>query len=463
MLEEAYKTCYGDCAGDRTIHKLSLLVSMFESSEIFEKLNKDLPNQLIIDIDRDVEYDYWGRPETWTAMKSKTPSAAAALTYESQNMDKASASLANNMADMLPPVPETRTDSKDKKTLRGLTYGEREKFKTTINNLMNTEVFNDYVLDFAIDSTLKKLCMALQNINSAINKKHKDELYRSLYGSQAFSYRNVMGTTVREEHTEWRDRHLDDQITEESLQKYLEDNIAALLLSGVFDGIEANETKNKYKNDIDFTDYEFPKKTKPYELYARFRSVYERKDGKYTVNEMMAGKLLFKIRKDEKKIRAFLRFDQILALVYKDIKELKEKNGVKSVIRGIDFSQLECRFSEEEVKGADIKCEPKTILALIDKMKPDKNSYWICFYCVLLEKKWIEENVKGFCKSMEVLFDIKLNSSSFCKEIKKNGTDIDAWPSEDIRAKNKKDFGVQFKECIDFYSEYKRERALADL
>lgn len=151
MLMQEYVTCYGDCAGDRTIHKLSLLIAMFESSEMFEKIGQNLKNNLIIDIDRDVDYVKWSNRETWIETKSKTNQYASSLSYESLSMDKSL--FANSMADMLPPVPETSSDDNKKKQFDGLTYTERDKFKTTINNLMNNNVFNDKVLDFAIDST----------------------------------------------------------------------------------------------------------------------------------------------------------------------------------------------------------------------------------------------------------------------------------------------------------------------
>lgn len=179
MLMEEYKTCYGDCAGDRTIHKLSLLIAMFESSEMFEKIGQKLKTNLIIDIDRDVDYVEWSNRETWIETKSKTNQHASSLTYESLNMDKSL--FANSMADMLPPVPETSSDDNTKNQFDGLTYKERDKFKITINNLMNNNVFNDKVLDFAIDSALKKLSAALLNIANIIEAKHGASLYEDLY------------------------------------------------------------------------------------------------------------------------------------------------------------------------------------------------------------------------------------------------------------------------------------------
>lgn len=72
MLMETYKTCYGDCVGDRTINKLSLLIVMFESAEMFEQVAKELKQNLIIDIDRDVDYQVWSSQGTWTEKKQRT-------------------------------------------------------------------------------------------------------------------------------------------------------------------------------------------------------------------------------------------------------------------------------------------------------------------------------------------------------------------------------------------------------
>lgn len=73
MLMQEYKTCYGDCAGDRTIHKLSLLIAMFESSEMFGKIGQNLKTNLIIDIDRDIDYAKWIKGTERSVYKALCP------------------------------------------------------------------------------------------------------------------------------------------------------------------------------------------------------------------------------------------------------------------------------------------------------------------------------------------------------------------------------------------------------
>ncbi len=464
MLLETYKTCYGDCAGDRTVQKLSLLIVMFESSEMFEKTNEGLKEKFIIDIDRDVDYLQWSKPEKWTCEKSKTVSASS-LTYESLKMDKSDL-FANRMADMLPPVPETSTDYKEKKHQEGLTYTERNRFKDTINNLMNTNVFNDQMLDYAIDAALRKLCAALLKIYQTIDAHHDAELYKQLYDAQLFAYSTQMGSDIRDEHNKWRSRFLGEDVDEQSLQRQAEKKLSLLLKAGVLDGIEANVSKKQkmeYKKEIDFEDYDFPKKMKPYDLYFLFRDIYQYQDGRYTVDKVKAGRLLFKIRKDTDKLEAYFRFVLALSIIYKDIKLLRDANQINSIIDEIDFRTLECKFTEEEVTLSSIKHEPKTVLALIDKMRNGTKSYWLCFYCELQQRGWIEENVMGFCKKMKTLFGIKLDSRRFSSEIRNKGIDMSKWPEEDRRVKKKKDFGLKFKAYIDFYLEYKKQLVFKDL
>lgn len=423
MLMEEYKTCYGDCAGDRTIHKLSLLIAMFESSEMFEKIGQKLKTNLIIDIDRDVDYVKWSNRETWIETKSKTNLYASSLTYESLSMDKSL--FANSMADMLPPVPETSSDDNNKKQFDGLTYTERDKFKTTINNLMNNNVFNDKVLDFAIDSTLKKLCAALLNIANIIEAKHGGSLYEDLYNNQFFAYTNKIGSSVLKSHKEWRESYLEDEITEDSLKDHVQKVLINLFKAGVLDNIEVNVTKKQkddYKAEIDFSEHDIPKKMNTNKLYNCFRSICDFKGGKYSLDKVKAGRLLFKIRKDEDKICAFFTFVLTLTHVYQDIDELREANRVPSKIFDFDFSKIECKFSEEEGNRSGISKHAPMVLTIMDKMSVNMpKAYWVCFFCVLLEKKWIEDNVNAFCKKMNSIFSAGLDKSALSKTINELG------------------------------------------
>ena len=189
-LQTAYSNCYGDCVGDIRMLKLSLLIAMFESGDMFEKISNQLENSFIIDIDRDVDYLLWGNTATWYALKAKTASSGSPLSYETLCKEE-KVSLANRLADMMPPEPETATDyiknDKDLYKTDLITYSERTKFRETINNLNNENVFNTTLLDYAIDNAMKRLCNILCNISKLIDKRKDNKYYESLYKNQVFS------------------------------------------------------------------------------------------------------------------------------------------------------------------------------------------------------------------------------------------------------------------------------------
>ena len=186
-LQTAYSNCYGDCVGDIRMLKLSLLIAMFESGDMFEKISNMLENRFIIDIDRDVNYLSWGNTATWYALKTKTARNSSPLNYETLCKEE-KISLANRLADMMPPEQETATDhiKKDKDyNTNALTYSERTKFRETINNLNNENVFNTTLLDYAIDNAMKRLCNTLCKISELIDKS-RDNKYSLLSRLEIF-------------------------------------------------------------------------------------------------------------------------------------------------------------------------------------------------------------------------------------------------------------------------------------
>lgn len=128
-----------------------------------------------------------------------------------------------------------------------------------------------------------------------------------------------------------------------------------------------------------------------------------------------------------------------------------------------ECSVPECRFSEEEVNSSGIKKHADVVLAVMDRMKDTAPlSYWLCYFCVLQEKGWIEENVNGFCNNMNKIFGIKLDVSSFNKIKNQYGSDLKKWPDLDKRLKEKKDFGLLFRAYLDFYLDYRMQRIKHD-
>lgn len=56
---------------------------------------------------------------------------------------------------------------------------------------------------------------------------------------------------------------------------------------------------------------------------------------------------------------------------------------------------------------------------------------------------------------MNSIFSVKLDKSALSKTINELGNKIEEWDIGDKRLKEKKEFGLKFKQCIDFYVQYK--------
>lgn len=460
MLKKEYESCYGDCIGDRNLHKLSLLMAMFQGYEKFKKIAQDLKTRLIMDIDKDVDYMEWSNLAHWTKETSNSVQYSSPLTYESLGIEKLN--FPDKLADLMAPSQEDAIYMESQNVLVGRVYKERTKFKETIGILINNSVFNDKDLDIAIGNALEKLRKVLSEIPKAIKEKHDNQMYESLYKGQNMVYSKEIGKAALQSYQDWKSEYLDgDEITEDSFRKHAEETLIRLLESGVMDIIKVNLTKEKeaqYKKEILFRKQKASERPRYYELYARFREIYELKNNKYCVKKEKAGDLIFRMRKDKQKLNSYFTLDFTLMYINNDIDQLRNKNLPCSKIHEIDFKNLECRFSEEQVKESGIKHHHADgLLAIMDIMKENVSSInWFGFYCVLLEKKYIEDNMSKFCKNMNALFDVKLNKSNLNKEKNKKdvGINIENWTEENIRIKIRKAFALKFKEVVEGYENY---------
>ena len=464
MLKQAYMTCYGVGAGDRIVNRLSLLIALHEGSEMFAQIAENLKSSFLIDIDRDVNYMEWSKMETWAKWKSEVARGdLSALNYETLEMNKDSVYV-NRLTDLLPQTPSPDTAAKDSKTVnQGLTYSEREKFRQTINNLINPNVFNDTVLDYAIYAALNKLCNSLISVNRAIPLKPDKSKCEALYKRLCIRYSSQFGKDIEAKHEAWQDRYLDDNISVDSFKEHINKEIANFLMSGTLDDIEANTSKTlkaEYERDFDFNEFNWPGINKV-EIYSHFRAIYTYKDGLYSVDMAKAGLLAFKLRKDIDKLETFFHFNSTLNYYNRKIEEQQAASRVNSICGDNDISEQPCRFSDEEVRASGIKKHAKDVLAVMDHMQNGKpNAYWLGFYCVLLEKDLIEDNISGFCANMNSLFGIKLDRSTLNGDKNKYGTDIVNWPEWDSRLREKKNFALKFRENLGFRLDNKLQNAI---
>lgn len=325
-------------------------------------------------------------------------------------------------------------------------------------------------VDNDIREVLQRFLDTLREIADTIDAlAYSDKQYERLYWDVRGSYALRQGAIVASEYDVWKGEHLTSNIPELPFQRFVDESIAGLLRSGVFDGVRSNASEqdlNRYLTDFNLNVFAPAERVRMQTLYCRFRDIYNKKqDGMYSVKMSNAGRLLFRLRKEPDKLEALLHFDYMLNLINPDIDSLRNANRAGSVCGDIDFSHLPCRFSDEDVRASGIKKHAKDVLAVMDHMQGQAVyvSYWFGFYCVLLEKGWIENNLNRFCINMKRLFGVKLNVSNFSKTKDRLVLDINEWPEFDPRTKAKKAFGLQFKAYLDFYQHYLEQLFRADL
>ncbi len=324
-------------------------------------------------------------------------------------------------------------------------------------------------IDPGIRESFQHLCTTLLDIADTIDAPpYGDKQYAYLYWLARRSYNMCLGKKVAREYDKWKKSHFDSNLGENQYKHFVDESIAGLLRSGVFDGVRSNaseQDENRYLTDFNFNVFAPAERVRMQTLYCRFRDIYNKKqDGMYSVKMSNAGRLLFRLRKEPDKLEALLHFDHLLNLINADIDSLRNANRVGSICAGIDFSHLPCRFSDEEVRASGIKKHAKDVLAVMDHMQGQaaSKSYWLGFYCVLLEKGWIEDNLSGFCAKMNALFNLELNSRDFSRAKNRYVTNVEEWEEGDSRIQKKKEFALRFKALIDFYLDYRKRMALTN-
>lgn len=417
-------------------YKLSLLHDLTKSWHRAETLIEQLRDHFVFDIDQDVDYEEWGKLETWLPCATASPCGKKKSKEEQKVINQ-----------WMMEVLSHRAES-------GSTGGSEELQVMVSVCPSAIEHGGVKTLDDALRDTLTKFCASLREIDRAINEKHDSAYYKEIFHDQRLHYEETICQDVNDAFLAWKDQHLEDDIEVEALREYVDEAMEDLFQANVFDGIKDSAGRKKkevYRREVSFDECDCPKPARFHKAYACFREVFDYRDGKYVIDEVKAGRLVFKIRKEPDKVKAFFWFVQTLALVSADIDEIHGRQRVESVCDGVDLRDLRSRFSEAQVKASGIGKHADIVLALIDRMQREKipNTYWLAFFCVLLKKKWIDENVRAFALNMNSLFNVKLDHRALSRNMKDWGDNINLWPEEDGRQRKKKAFGQEFQKRLE--------------
>ena len=440
---------YGDGSTDcNAYNKLSLLHDLTENWRRAEAMSKKLREHFVFGIDQDVDYEEWGKPETWVPCATASPRGKKTSKEEQDEIN-------HWMMEELTHRAKSGSS------------GGSEELQVMVSMCPSAiEHGGVKTLDDAVRDTLTKFRTALREIDRAIHAKHDSAYYKRIFQDQRLHYQEAIGQEVVGDYSAWKDQHLDDDIEEEALREHKIEAMEHLFQANVFDGIKdgaGRKKKEAYRREVCFDECDRSKAASYDKAYACFREVFDYRDGEYVIDKVKAGKLVFKIRKDPDKVKAFFWFVQTMALIDADIDEIHGRQRVESVCDGVDFCDLRSRFSEAQVKASGIKNHADIVLALIDRMQDENipNTYWLAFFCVLSQKKWIEGNVRAFASNMNSIFDIKLDHSALSRNMKDLGNNVNLWPEEYERQRKRKAFGQKFQKLVEAYVEYKKRSILA--
>lgn len=456
-LENLRAKCFS-CRGSSAtsvLYKGLFLVDLTKFCRNAQAMSERLRKHFVFDIDQDVDYEMWTKVETWT-LHATEASSPWGLPYDKTTSKEERIALAKEAMDWI-SSQGAKSGSMDRSEV---IWGMINKFAGEANHDGAKK------LDNILNGAWEIFCAALREIKRAINAKHDSAFYKEIFHDQRIHYEKTISQDVNDAYSAWKEQHLDDDIEVEALREYVDEAMEELFQANVFDGIKDGAGRKKreaYRSEVCFDECDRSKAASYDKAYACFREVFDYRDGEYVIDKVKAGKLLFKIRKEPDKVKAFFWFVQTLALVGADIDEIHGRQCVESVCDGVDFRDLRSRFSEAEVKASGIRNHADIVLALIDRMQREKipNTYWLAFFCVLSQKKWIEGNVRAFASNMNSIFDIKLDHSALSRNMKDWGNDVSLWPEEYERQRKRKAFGQKFQKLVEAYVEYKKRSILA--
>ena len=121
-----------------------------------------------------------------------------------------------------------------------------------------------------------------------------------------------------------------------------------------------------------------------------------------------------------------------------------------------------CPFTEEQQKDSGIRVRPDVVLGMMHagRSKCVQKVDWLSFYCVLLRRRWVDDNLSAWCRMVESLFGLSLDNHTLSRTLKKDGSDYTAWTDADERILRRKQLAADFDTRLTAYFERKRAKVL---
>lgn len=142
------------------------------------------------------------------------------------------------------------------------------------------------------------------------------------------------------------------------------------------------------------------------------------------------------------------------------------EQSLQDFVRSASVSEDEkelCPFTEAQQKSSGIKMHPDVVLSLMREMQPQftQKVDWLSPYSVLLRRRWVENNVSAWCRVVDELFGVKLDSRTLSTDLKNLGSaDYTQWTDADKRILRRKQLATDFETRLTEYFARKRAEVM---
>ena len=120
-------------------------------------------------------------------------------------------------------------------------------------------------------------------------------------------------------------------------------------------------------------------------------------------------------------------------------------------------------FTDEQVRASGIRLQARVVLALMTLMQPQckQKVGWLSFYSVLLNRRWVDDNVRAWCRMVEGQFGVTLDPRTLANDLTGQGsTDYRLWTDADRRIVRRKQLAAEFDNRLAEYFERGRSAVL---
>ncbi|MBP3679254.1 MAG: hypothetical protein J6I70_02945 [Bacteroidaceae bacterium] len=145
-----------------------------------------------------------------------------------------------------------------------------------------------------------------------------------------------------------------------------------------------------------------------------------------------------------------------------DVAEAEADTPVAQTADG-QLTALIDSFTDEQVRASGIRLQARVVLALITLMQPQckQKVDWLSFYSVLLNRRWVDENVRAWCRLVEEQFGVSLDPRTLANDLTGQGSnDYRLWTEADRRIVRRKQLAADFDRRLAEYFDKGRSAVL---